>query len=200
MLAVVGAVAGLVLATTTPRTYTATATAFVAIPGPVLLADRGEPVPRNGGWGAAQMLDTLASVATTPLVLRPVIRELRLLTSTAELARSVSVTSDGGSLLVRIAARDTSPTRAAAVANAIESRLAQVVGELTPSTGDRSTRIELVRPAVAAAASSSPGTPVVIALGATAGALVGLLVLALPALGRAARRPPPSGPAAPSMF
>jgi polysaccharide biosynthesis transport protein len=200
VLAGVGALVGLVVGVATPRTWTATATAFVASSstGPVLLADGGEPAPRTGGWGAAEALESYARLATDPLVLRPVIRRLGLPMTPAGLARRMAVRTDGGASVLRIAATDGSPVRASAIADAVEARLAVAIGEVTPSSGTWSVRLTAVRPAIATP--SSPGLPVDIAAGALAGALVGLLVAAAPALLRAARRRPPGGPAAPSMF
>jgi capsular polysaccharide biosynthesis protein len=196
-LAVVGAVAGLAVASAMPPMSSATATVFVGAPGPRLLADRGEPAPGTGGWGTAQLLETYAGLVTRPIVLRPVAEELRL--PVAELAHHVSATTDGGSLLVSIAATDASPARAADVANAVAVRLTEVVGEVTPR-GAEAVRATVVERAVARTAIPSPSAAVGAALGAIGGALAGVVVLAVPALLRDARRRPPAGPAAPSMF
>jgi capsular polysaccharide biosynthesis protein len=77
-----------------------------------------------------QML-SFAEVATSPLVLEPVIEELGLTATTGELAESVHATVPYGTVILDIAVTDSNPRLAAETANAVGAELAPVARKLS---------------------------------------------------------------------
>lgn len=143
--------AGLSLAVT--PTYTSTTQLFVA-------------TQSSGSVSELQVANTFSQdrvqsyvqTVKTPAVLQPVIDELGLEDSSAQLANRISASAERSTVLIRISASDSSPARAAAIAQATAQNLIATVTELeTPSGGVVSpVKMTVVTPAVAP---SSPGSP-----------------------------------------
>lgn len=72
---------------------------------------------------AQNLSATYATIAKTRPVLESVIKDLGLETTPTELATRVQVDAPGASVLLMIAAQDTDPARAAAIANALAEQL-----------------------------------------------------------------------------
>lgn len=103
-----------------PRVYEAKATLIV---GQSLSAVNPD---YNQLLASQRLSTTYASVATTRPILDQVIKQLKLAGSADELRRSVIVDIPQNNTLLTITARDTDPTRAAAIANALADKLIAV--------------------------------------------------------------------------
>ena len=161
--------AAVTLAMTTQ--YTATTRLFFAVEGSETVTDLAQ-----GSSFAEKQMTSYAEVATSPLVLNPVIDRLNLETRAADLARSVTATIPPETVILEISAVDPDPNRAAAIANAIGTEVAQVAGELSPDRADGSKAVEATTLA-AALVPTDPSSPRVLrnlALGALLGLLLGL--------------------------
>jgi capsular polysaccharide biosynthesis protein len=112
---IVGIVVLLVVAVVTglmTKKYTATTRLFFAVQGTESVSDLAQ-----GSTFAEKQMTSYAQVATSPLVLDSVIRELDLPTTATELAKSVSATVPTNTVIIEIAATTTDPSLAAAIAN-----------------------------------------------------------------------------------
>jgi capsular exopolysaccharide synthesis family protein len=174
MLATVAVAAAATLAMTTQ--YTATTRLFFAV-------ERGESVTdlAQGSSFAEKQMTSYAEVADAPLVLNPVIDQLNLETTSAELARAVTVTIPPETVILEISAVDPNPERAAAIANAVGTEVAAVAGELSPERADGSKAVEAttVAPALVPTDPSSPNALRNLALGVLLGLLLGIGVAML---------------------
>ena len=168
-LATVAVAAGVTLAMTTQ--YTATTRLFFAVEGGESVTDLAQ-----GSSFAEKQMTSYAEVATSPLVLNPVINRLDLETTSANLARAVTVTIPPETVILEISAVDPDPNRAAAIANAVGTEVAEVAGELSPDRADGSKAVEATTLA-AALVPTDPSSPRVLrnlALGTLLGLLLGL--------------------------
>ncbi|MET4705309.1 polysaccharide biosynthesis tyrosine autokinase [Frigoribacterium sp. UYMn621] len=174
--ALVGLIGGSVYVLATPREYTAESELFVSAAGIDNTSDLAQ-----GGAFSQQQARNYSAIATKELVLDPVISSLGLESTVAELARNVSVTVPLNTSIISIVVTDSSPGRAAGIANAIASSLVDEVVKLVPKKSDGTTpiRLEPVQNATVPAAPSAPNTRVALLLGLLAGLLVGLVLIIL---------------------
>ena len=86
----------------------------------------------------AQQMKSYAEVATSPLVLGPVITELNLGKTPDQLATMTKVTVPLNTVILEIAVTDSTPARAAQIANAVGEQFTAVVGDLVPTQGNES--------------------------------------------------------------
>ncbi len=189
--AVVGGAGGLTVSLLTPVSYTAKATLLVSSSssGTTLLQSSGFADPVRTSW---------ESVATTPLVLDPVIAELHLDTSAAALAGRIHADTPENSTLLEISVTDPSAAGATRLANAVQDRLVTIAPSLTPTTTSAQPA-DVLRSVQRAAATQSGPSAVVLALsGVLAGVLVWAVVVAVLLIVRMPR--PPRGQPAPSML
>src|SRR6478752_5975805 len=77
-----------------------------------------------------------ALISTRNSVLDPVITTLGLRTTAGALSQQVSVSVPLNTSLISVSVEDTSPARAAAIANAVSASLGNVVASLTPRPSD----------------------------------------------------------------
>src|SRR5215204_5392726 len=103
-----------------PKKYTATTRLYFSV-----TADSVTELAQGSAFAEGQM-SSYAQVATSPKVLDAVIREVRLSTTAEELAKSVVVTVPPKTVVLKIAATDQDPSRAARIADAIGAELANV--------------------------------------------------------------------------
>jgi len=150
-LAVLAASAVLTLLTT--PTYTATTRLFFAVQGSESVTDLAQ-----GSTFAEKQMTSYAEVATSPLVLDPVISELGLGVSAADLARSVTTVVPSDTVILEVTAAGPDPARATAVANAVGAQLSKVSATLVPRREDGSdaVRATILAPARLPEAPSSP--------------------------------------------
>ncbi|GLK15632.1 polysaccharide biosynthesis tyrosine autokinase [Herbiconiux flava] len=130
----------------------------------------------QGNSYAQQKVQSYLAIVGSRSVLSPVIEELQLDTTPAELAQRISASSPVGTVIIEIAATDRDPRLAAEIANATASSLQNVVVELEqPSGGGPSlVKIQTVQPAEQSISPASPNLPFNIALGGMVGLVVGV--------------------------
>jgi len=138
--------------------------------------------------GYQQLAQTYATLAETPIVLRPVAVELGFDLDLEELRENVSADTVTGQSLVRVAARGASPEDAQALAAAVTAQITQ----LSQTQVDPPENLAVViEEATLADSASSPSTLVNLLIAAALGILVGvLLAFAFEAI-RARRTPAP---------
>src|SRR4051794_41100692 len=164
-LTLAGLLVGLVATLVTPKTYEATAQGFVAV----------SPSIPNSAQFVNSRVQSYPDVAVSAAVLTPVIADLGLDESLAQLqARvSASVPVDTSQLDVTVSGGD--PEQAAVIANAVADKLTSVVEDLeTPSSGNKPVRLTVSDPA---APPTSPVSPVPVndlGLGLLVGLFLGL--------------------------
>jgi capsular exopolysaccharide synthesis family protein len=152
-----------------PKKYTATTSLFFAVAGGSVseLA--------QGSDFAAQQMSSYAKVATSPLVLEPVVERLSLPTTAVELEKSVTATVAPETVTLEIAVTDADPRRAATIANAVGTTLGKVAADLSPSRRDGSEAVRATTLAVAQVpvVPSSPNIPRNLGIGLLLGLLLG---------------------------
>lgn len=149
-----------------PDTYRAEATVFLSL-------DRGSSVSElaQGSTYTQGIIQSYVLLVDTPTVLQPVVDELGLDTTPQRLARSVSATSPVDTVIIKIGATDTSPQRAADVANAVAAQLGVAVGALEPSSTSSEERFKIttVAPATPPAYAVAPRRKLTAAMGLVLG-------------------------------
>lgn len=157
-------------------TYQAASQLFVSVSGGQSNSDL-----LQGSNFTQQRVKSYVDLASSPIVLQPVVDELELDVTAEQLSRQVSAASPLDTVLIEIAVTDTSPERAAAIANATAQSLATAVGELeTPSDGKVSpVKVSVVSEATAPTIPYSPRTRVNLALGLIIGLALGVALAVL---------------------
>lgn len=134
----------------------------------------------QGSTFTQQRVATYVNVATTPLVLDPVIRDLGLDMTAGALAKAVNVSSTLNTTFITIAATDADPVQAADIANAVAAQLPLAVEEIEPSTdGASPVRLTTASTALPTNVPVSPNVPLNLALGALIGLAVGIGIAVL---------------------
>lgn len=152
-------------------TYTAKTQLFVAIQnaGSVLELQQGNT------FSQARVQSYIETVGT-PAVLQPVIDSLGLAVAPAELAENVEANADLNTVIITIAAHDSSPSQAAAIAQGVGTSLVKTINQLeSPSEGGVSpVKVSVVTPASAPSTPSGPNTRLNLAVGALLGLALGI--------------------------
>ena len=115
-------------------TYTASSSIFLSVEGGGSTA--GEL--SQGANYAERQVKSYVKVATTAIVLDPVIEQLGLGITPDELAERLTVTSPTSTSVIEIAAQDGDPQQATRIANSVAASLQRAVVELTPDGPDGS--------------------------------------------------------------
>ena len=158
---------------TTPR-YQSTTALFVSV-RTSSDSTTGELV--QGSTFAQQKVKSYAIVARSPRVLDPVIAELNLDVTAAQLATQISTSSPLDTTVIEITVSDTDPVMATNLANAVATNFVDViVNQLeAPSGGQPSlVTIEPIRPAVVPDAPYLPNTRLNLIMGLLAGLAIGI--------------------------
>lgn len=156
-----------------PKVYSATSQLFVSVQGASSSSDLV-----SGSTYAQSQVQSYIDVVTAPVVLEPIIRELDLQESPADLKRRVTVTVPEGTVLLDVEVRDSDPVRAADIGNAISAEFAKRVASLE-STGRSSTspvKVSVLRLATPRSTPVSPTPARNMMIGAVLGLLLGLAV------------------------
>ncbi|MDO5498151.1 MAG: polysaccharide biosynthesis tyrosine autokinase, partial [Propionibacteriaceae bacterium] len=150
----------------TPR-YTAQTSILFAVQSASSAGDLAQ-----GSTYAEKQVQSFAEVATAPVVLQPVIDELNLDMTSADLAGRVTATVPQKTVIVRITVTDPDPAQSAAIANAVGHELTQASQNLTPQTptGQSAVQATVIAPALTPERPTSPR----VAQNLAAGLLLGL--------------------------
>ncbi len=133
------AIGALIVSLQSPR-YTASTQLFVSTPS----ASGNLSSTYQGGLFSQQRVLSYSHVVSSPLVMRRVIARLNLPMSVKDLQREITATVPVDTVLIDVSVADRSPTRAAAIANAIGADFPGLVKSLEdgpreprPRQGDR---------------------------------------------------------------
>jgi polysaccharide biosynthesis transport protein len=153
-----------------PKKYTATTRLYFAVAGNSV-ADLAQ-----GSNFAEKQISSYAEVATSPIVLDPVIKDLELRTTAGALKQSTKATVLVKTLILEIAVTDPDPYQAERIANATGKRLTEAAKELTPSREDGSETVRVTTLATAEVPSvpSYPDISRNLALGLILGLVLGI--------------------------
>ena len=136
----------------------------------------------QGNTFTQNRVKTYAELATTPIVLNPVIDQLDLDMTVTELAAAITATAPLDTSLIQIDAASIDPALAADIANATSLSLADRVDEIEApdsTTGASPVKITQVTDALVPLAPVSPNIPLNIALGALIGLALGVGIAVL---------------------
>ncbi|MEJ5866626.1 polysaccharide biosynthesis tyrosine autokinase [Pseudokineococcus sp. 5B2Z-1] len=176
VLALLGGAAGAAHALLSPPRYETSTTVFFSLEG-------GETVNElaQGSTYTQSLAQSYAEIARLPVVLGPVADELGVEGGTTALSRLVDVTAPAGTSLLEVSATDTSPERAAAIADAVAARVTSTTGELSPGEEDGAgaVRVTTVEDALVPEEPSSAPLTLELLAGLVAGGAVGLGTLLL---------------------
>jgi len=159
-----------------PARYTATAKMFFS-------ARSGESITElnEGTTFAASQMSSLSDIATSPLVLGPVVEDLGLHVTAEQLADSLRVTVPEGTAILQVSATAPTAQGAADLVNAVAGELSDAADGLFPAAADgaEAVRATIHTPGTVPAAPSVPNLQVNLVLGVVLGLLVGVGVAAL---------------------
>ena len=166
-LLVLGAVAGFTLLQT--PTYQATNRMFVQTQA------SGSVIELNSGVTfAQQQITSYADLATSPLVLEPVIEELGLDTVPQMLARQISTSVPPETLILEITASSEDAAEAAGIANATAESLRQQVSALETNGNTSTVELTVISPATTPSSPASPSLPRNFAVGVVLALMAGV--------------------------
>lgn len=151
-------------------TYTASSSIFLSVEGGGTAGELSQ-----GASYAERQVKSYVNVATTAMVLQPVIDDLGLELTPAQLAKRMTVSSPTATSVIDIAVNDGDPELATRIANAVAASLQQAVVELTPEGPDGTGMVaaSVIDPAVVPSTPTSPRPANNLALGALLGMLLG---------------------------
>ncbi|AQX17316.1 hypothetical protein BKM78_13095 [Tessaracoccus sp. T2.5-30] len=151
-------------------TYTATSSVFISVESGGTAGELSQ-----GATYAERQVGSFITVATSAMVLQPVIDELGLDLSVMELAEKLSVSSPSETSIIEVAADDESAQLAADLSNAVAASLQRSTEELAPPgpDGTRLVSATIIDQAVVPAAPSAPRPTTNLALGGLLGLLLG---------------------------
>jgi capsular exopolysaccharide synthesis family protein len=130
----------------------------------------------QGGQFAQQRVKSYADIVNSPLVTGPVVQQLGLDTTAADLAKQVTATAPLDTVLINVSVRDRSPQRAQQIADAVADRFTQVAATLETSASSQASpvKVSVVRRAELPLAPVSPRPTLNLALGLLVGLAVGV--------------------------
>ncbi len=175
-----GGVLGYLLAASQPSAYRASATVLVS-------ADRAGTTSDllQGSAYVESLVTSYAVLATSEIVLQPVIDDLGWDTTPKGLAGSVTAASPTSTVLIEISADRGDPVEAQQLANSVADELAAAVSEVSPSIADQpAVTVTTIQTADVPGAPFAPNPRRSSALGAFVGLVLGVgIALLLRALG-----------------
>lgn len=172
---VLGLIGGAVVAATTTPKYEASTELYLSVRS---TTDATSSQLVQSAALARQAITSYLALATTDIVLDPVVQELGLAQTSADLSEMVAATSPLNTVIIRIAVTADDPDLVAAVANAVGSNLANAVENNLekPDGADSLFQLETVQ--VAIAPESAANTPLRqnLLVGAFLGFIAGLVL------------------------
>jgi len=172
VLALVGVAGAATLSLVQTPQYSATSKVFVSTQSSGSVADLAQ-----GNAFTVQRVNTYSDLATTPIVLLPVIAELELDTNEESLSGVISVAAPLNTSIIEITVANADPVLAADIANATAESLTKVVDRIeTPAADDATSAVKLtlVQQAIVPGAPVSPNVPLNIAFGVLVGLAIGV--------------------------
>ncbi|HEY3018708.1 MAG TPA: polysaccharide biosynthesis tyrosine autokinase [Solirubrobacteraceae bacterium] len=162
--------------TRTP-TYAAQTQLFVSIGG--VPADLSQAY--QGGLFSQQRVTSYARLATSPVVTQAVIDQLGLTDDVSHLQGRIDASVPTDTVLIYVRAKDRSPRRARAIANAVGLQLSRFVNRLETSPDRRTppVRLSVTGPARLPTAPASPRKGLAVALGVLVGLVLGIAAAVL---------------------
>ena len=132
----------------------------------------------QGSTYTANQILSFGQLATSPVVLDPVIARLDLGITADELARTVTISTPRDTVIMEIAVTSTEPQQAADIANAISAQASEVIESFAPQTesGKPSVQARPIAEATRAEFQFSPDKRINTAAGLGVGLLLGVLV------------------------
>ena len=158
-----------------PKKYTATTQLFFTVAGKSV-----SDLAQGSDFAASQMT-SYAEVATSPIVLEPVISDMGLPTTPEALRESIEATVPFHTVILEIAVTDSDPHHAARIANAVGEQLTTVAEGFTPGWQAESETVSVTTVAAARVplVPSSPNISLNLGLGLIAGFALGIGVAVL---------------------
>ena len=169
---ILGAALGVAWAATRTPEYTAKADVFITVTSGQTTGELAQ-----GSSFSQQQARNFAAVATREIVLAPVIEELELDASVAQLRQRLNVTVPLGTSLVSLQVTHPDPALSARIANSAATQLAAAVSNLAPKVNDLDVapvRAQLVEAATVPDSPSSPDILMLAVLGMLAGLVAGV--------------------------
>lgn len=164
-----GALAGLLVAKSSPVEYTAKCATYATIEG----AKNSTDLQSMSGFVSGRAA-SYAGLAATGIVLQPVIDELKLDSTVAELAPKVAAAVDPETVVIQVQVVADEAERSSRIANAVCKQLGKAVAGLDRSAdGSMSVKLTQVQTATAPSAPNNPSLTVNTLIGALAGLAVG---------------------------
>lgn len=172
----VGAAAAYVSAS--PRVYQATSVIYVSVQDSKSVSD-----VQQGVQFSAAAAKTYARIADSPVVLKPVIDNLRLRTTTKDLADQIDVLIPEETSLMQITASSSNPRRAADLANGVAVETMRTVTRLESSKtlfgSSNFVRLQQIQTGVVPTVAVSPNVQRTMALGLLVGLILGFAITIL---------------------
>jgi succinoglycan biosynthesis transport protein ExoP len=162
---------------TAHKTYSATAVVYVSVAGSNNSVDL-----QQASTFSQQAATNYAAITKSPLVLGPVISQLKLSVSSASLAKTLQVTAEAGTSLFDITAVASTPAKAAQIANAVAASATLNIGELEAPSTPAATPLVVLKQIQTATVPNGPSTPVrntAIAFGGIVGLVLGIALAIL---------------------
>jgi capsular exopolysaccharide synthesis family protein len=172
VLALVGVAAAAGLSLLQTPQYNATSKVFVSTSSSGSVADLAQ-----GNTFTVQRVNTYSDLATTPIVLLPVIADLELDTSEGALSQTISVSAPLNTSIIEISVTNDDAVLAADIANGTAESLTKVVDRIeAPASEDATSAVKLtlVQQATVPGSPVSPNVLVNIALGVLVGLAIGV--------------------------
>lgn len=176
LVTMIGGASGFALSAATTPSYRATASVYVTINYGNSANDLSQ-----GSTYTQNSMQSYALVATSPVVLDPVIEQLGLKTTAASLASTISVITPDKTVVLQVGATSASPQTAADIANAVATTLATQIEQVSPKStaGASSVTARTIAPAVPPTYASSPNTKLNVGAGLLLGLLAGVILAVL---------------------
>ena len=125
----IGAVVAIVLSSLMTPLYRSTAALYFTLN----FGNSANELAQGSNYTANQML-SFGQLATSPVVLDPVIAQLDLPVTATELARTIEISTPRDTVIMEISAVSSDPTRAADIANAVATQSKVIIEEYAPQT------------------------------------------------------------------
>jgi len=171
LIAMLGLVASALISFTASPTYQATASVYFSLP----YGSSANDLYQASNYTQNQVV-SFAELATMPVVLQPVIDNLRLGVTPKKLAGSIDAAATPDTVILRITASSTSPQKSADIANAVADQLGVAVRNLSPkdAKGKSTVDVATVGKAAVPLSPSSPKKKRNLGAGLLGGIFVGL--------------------------